>query len=95
MTLDGTTFYNVPKLWGKTKNNPAAPLSVENTFKSHKNDIPWSTGISLKNIVEQLTKIKGNQDWTDDETFKAIDYEKDILPKLNLSLHLTKMKKMN
>ena len=50
------------------------------------NLIPLEYTFTVKDIIELLKSIKGSENWTNDEIFQSINFEQDILPKINPKL---------
>ena len=92
MSLDGNNFLSVTNLWEKSKHMPTLNYENHVILKQHESDTPWNIPFTVKDIIELLKSIKGSDNWTTDEIFQSINFEQDILPKINPKLIEEKIK---
>ena len=92
ISIGSDLFISVPKLWNSIRSVPAISKSLSNNLDLHKNDKPWSIPFSVNDIISILLSIKAKRDWSSDEVFNKIDFDRDILPSisgLGIEKHLT------
>ena len=93
MSLDGNNFLSVKNMWEKSESIPSRNYELNLILKHHEADTPWNIPFKIKEVIELLIAVKAEKDWSSDEAFKQINFEKDILPKINDEIILEKIKK--